>query len=123
MDKGTDQPTGWGTWVLGHSIALVTILGVVLYGAIRLSYAIYYGKLGLTPEEVGLGYAEILARSAMGIVVLIMIVVLTITAYTALLSFLVTLRRSLRARSRHETERRTTPPPSFPQFVRDVQSV
>ena len=38
-------------------------VGVLLFGVLTLGYAAFYGRLGLTPETVGLTYANTLARS------------------------------------------------------------
>lgn len=38
--------------------------GVVLYVLLRFPYAIFYGRLGTSPEEVGLGYVQLLAQSS-----------------------------------------------------------
>lgn len=39
-------------------------IGVLLYVALRFPFAIFYGKLGTTPEEVGLGYVQLLAQQS-----------------------------------------------------------
>jgi hypothetical protein len=46
----------------------VPVLGLIIYGILRQLYALFYGSLGASPEEVGLGYSEILALSALGVV-------------------------------------------------------
>lgn len=46
----------------------VPVLGLIVYGVLRQLYALFYGSLGASPEEVGLGYSEILALSALGVV-------------------------------------------------------
>lgn len=45
----------------------VPVLGLIIYGILRQLYALFYGSLGASPEEVGLGYSEILALSALGV--------------------------------------------------------
>lgn len=56
-------------WAKTNPLPALTILGVALYGLLRLPYSVYYGSLGASPEEVGLSYAETLARSTAGIAV------------------------------------------------------
>src|SRR2546428_12887664 len=50
--------------------SIVTALGVVVYGALTLTYARFYADLNITPDDVGLGYATTLTHS-IGIVLLI----------------------------------------------------
>jgi hypothetical protein len=42
----------------------LTAIGIFIYAGLRLSYWSFYSRFGVTPEEVGLGYIEILTRSA-----------------------------------------------------------
>ena len=42
----------------------LTAIGVFVYAILRFSYWSFYNRFGITPEEVGLGYVEILTRSA-----------------------------------------------------------
>lgn len=58
---------GFRTWVLANVVPALTVAGLALYVMLRLPYAVYYGRLGTTPEDVGLGYIEMLAQSALGI--------------------------------------------------------
>jgi hypothetical protein len=44
------------------------IAGLLLYGAVRIAVDAFYGSLGATPDEVGLGYAGTLTRAAIGAV-------------------------------------------------------
>jgi hypothetical protein len=46
---------------------MLTIAGILLYAALRSVYVLFYGRLGVQPEEVGLGYTEVLAQSVVGI--------------------------------------------------------
>jgi hypothetical protein len=56
-----------GTWALGNPLSAVTALGLLVYGFLRYVYARFYSPLGVKPEEVGLGYAEILSQSVVGL--------------------------------------------------------
>jgi hypothetical protein len=46
--------------------------GLILYGALNLAYARFYDRLGLSPNDVGLGYASTLIRSS-GLLILVVI--------------------------------------------------
>lgn len=59
--------------MLGGVLRWLPLLGLVLYVTVRLSYVIYYGQFGLTPEEVGLGYGDILARAAYYLLYLVVV--------------------------------------------------
>ncbi len=48
-------------WILRNVLTALTIAGLTAYVAVRLSAVIFYSRLGFTPEEVGLGYAESLS--------------------------------------------------------------
>lgn len=61
----------------------LTILGLVLYGAVAFSYVTFFGAFDVSLEEVGLGYATLLRRSGLNLAV----VVASLTAAAALLSF------------------------------------
>lgn len=52
-------------WTYG--IPAASIIGLLVYGLLRQLYAHFYGTLGASPEEVGLGYGETLALSGMAI--------------------------------------------------------
>jgi hypothetical protein len=51
--------------------ALATVLGVITYGFLRLAYGSFYRPLGVTPEEVGLGFNEVLTRSILFMVLVV----------------------------------------------------
>jgi hypothetical protein len=46
----------------------LTAIGIFVYAGLRMSYWSFYSRFGVTPEEVGLGYIEILTRSAPALV-------------------------------------------------------
>jgi hypothetical protein len=80
-----------GTWALGNPLSVVTALGLCLYGFLRYVYARFYGPLGVKPEEVGLGYGEILAQSVTGLLLFsaLMFLLLFITAALFIIAALV----------------------------------
>ncbi|MGM9474250.1 hypothetical protein ACS5PJ_19860 [Pseudarthrobacter sp. YS3] len=45
-------------------VAWLGAAGVALYVFLRIPFAIFYEQLGTSPEEVGLGYAQLLAQSS-----------------------------------------------------------
>jgi hypothetical protein len=55
---------------LGRSIPwqAFALIGVVVYGALRVLYGIFYGSFDVRPEEVGFGYADTLAHSAIAVI-------------------------------------------------------
>jgi hypothetical protein len=64
------------------------ILGLMLYGAGRISTETFYAELGTTPEEVGLGYLTAVTRAAIGVVaagtlIYLYVVILTATTTTS----------------------------------------
>ena len=60
-------------WLVGVAAPLLGLIGAVLYGVLRLSYMFFYLQLRTTPEEVGYGYAEILATQLVGAIELVLI--------------------------------------------------
>jgi hypothetical protein len=51
----------------------LTVLGIVMYIMLRFSYFVFYNHFGVSPEEVGLGYIEILVRSGPTLIVAVAI--------------------------------------------------
>jgi hypothetical protein len=54
-----------GLWT--YAIPAASVIGVLVYGMLRQLYASFYGSLGASPEEVGLGYSETLSLSGMAV--------------------------------------------------------
>jgi hypothetical protein len=92
------------TWALGNPLSVVTVLGLCLYGFLRYVYARFYSPLGVKPEEVGLGYGEILSQSVMGLLLfsvlmfllLLIFTVLVITAAVVWAGFFLAVRAGIR---------------------------
>ena len=61
-------------WVKNNPIPALTIAGLTVYGLLRLSAGLFYSRLGFAPEEVGLGYAQLLARSVYALALLSLVV-------------------------------------------------
>jgi hypothetical protein len=53
--------------------AVITLMGLITYGVLRAVYGLFYARLGVTPEEVGLGYADTLEQSVVGLVIVALI--------------------------------------------------
>jgi hypothetical protein len=65
--------SGLRNWASNNVVPALTLAGIALYVVLRLPYSAYYGTLGATPEDVGLGYVEMLARSAVGVAALVVV--------------------------------------------------
>lgn len=68
--------SGLRAWVKDNVAVALTVGGLVLYVLLRLPYAVYYGRLGVDPEDVGLGYVETLARSTLAIALIVLVIAL-----------------------------------------------
>jgi hypothetical protein len=51
--------------------ALLAVLALLIYGAVRIANAAFYARLGVAPEEVGLSYSAILSRAIGSIILLL----------------------------------------------------
>jgi hypothetical protein len=51
---------------------VLAVLGIVLYAVLRIAYSVFYSNFGLTPDDLGLGYLDLLIQSAVGTVMLLM---------------------------------------------------
>src|SRR6266566_2770816 len=63
--------------LLNVAQAGLAVVGVLLYGALYLAYSAFYDQFGLTPADVGFGYADTLLRSS-GLLLLLTILLATI---------------------------------------------
>jgi hypothetical protein len=55
---------GFSGWLAANAVVVLTVAGAAFYVALRLAYRTFYGRLGLTPEDVGLSYGDAVARAA-----------------------------------------------------------
>ncbi len=53
-----------GRRAMANPLLTLTLVGLVFYAIVRLSYDFYYSSFGLEPEDVGLGYADTISRAA-----------------------------------------------------------
>ncbi len=51
------------TWAADHPSIVIPLSGSIIYAAVRVSYALFYSKVGVQPEEVGLNEARLLGQS------------------------------------------------------------
>lgn len=79
------RPYAWLFKRIGdHPITALTIIGLLLYSLVRVDYVLFYGRLGVTPDDVGLAYSEILAQSSV-VALLLAVVALFLAALAAIL--------------------------------------
>jgi hypothetical protein len=57
---------GMSTWIA----ATLALLGVLLYGSLRIAYEAFYSQLRVEPEDVGLDYQRVLSQSVGGVLLL-----------------------------------------------------
>ena len=60
-------------WLWKYALPAAPILAVLVYGILRQLYATFYGTLGASPEEVGLGYQQMLSLSAVAILAFVLL--------------------------------------------------
>ena len=62
-------------WAAAHLPATaITLLGIISYSILRVSYATFYGRFDVEPEEVGLGQTEIIAHTALALIFVVLLV-------------------------------------------------
>jgi hypothetical protein len=66
MNPGDELKLAWK-----YGLPAASVLAVLVYGLLRQLYATFYGRLGASPEEVGLGYQPVLALSGLAILLLV----------------------------------------------------
>jgi hypothetical protein len=84
----TSLLTQIGDWVLRNPAVAISIVGLFTYGLLRFDYVLFYGGLGVTPEDVGLTYSNVLAQSLAGVAVFILLFGATFVAAIIVLYFL-----------------------------------
>ncbi|MEU4426003.1 hypothetical protein AB0F81_35740 [Actinoplanes sp. NPDC024001] len=61
-------------WTVRYAVPLISVVGLALYGVLRLAYVLFYAQLRATPQEVGYGYVEILSSQLVGTIELVLVV-------------------------------------------------
>jgi hypothetical protein len=82
-------------WVIASPLTALTVAGLVLYGSLRLDYSLFYSRFGLRPEDVGLGYAEILSQSVVGLVIYVLLYFAMLLYFNREIDFARTMLRML----------------------------
>jgi hypothetical protein len=100
VDRRHGRQRALVAWVGANPLPAVTLLGVVLYGVLRLSYLFFYLRLRTNPEEVGYGYTQILAQSATGGLLLVALVFFALLLSAGCLWGVKLVVRKLRRRDR-----------------------
>jgi hypothetical protein len=54
---------------------VLAVLGLVFYAVLRIAYSVFYNDFGLSPDDLGLSYVDLLVQSAVGTSVLLLVVV------------------------------------------------
>jgi len=79
-NQGRNGRMSW--WdALGNLPAVLVVAGLLLYGYLSICYDQFYSRLGVDPNDVGLGYAGILARSSGFVVVFLALTYLVTGAF------------------------------------------
>ncbi|MGZ4234262.1 MAG: hypothetical protein ACXVUE_08205 [Solirubrobacteraceae bacterium] len=53
----------------------LALLGLLFYAVLRVAYSVFYNRFGLSPDDLGLSYVDLLVQSAVGTSVLLLLVV------------------------------------------------
>jgi hypothetical protein len=69
------------TWVAENTLPAATITAAALYVVLRVSYVMFYNRFGVDPEEVGLGYVQVLTQVATGSLVILVFLALQFVSY------------------------------------------
>lgn len=83
----------------------LALMGVVMYGVVRLGEEVFYRRLGTTPEQVGLTQVESIARSAVNLVGATVLLVAAGLAVSILASALQRITGGRRRRYRSDPSR------------------
>lgn len=76
--------TGVARWVKDFGAIALTLLVALTYLALRIPTTVFLGRLGTSPEEIGVGYTDLILRSSAGVLVAIVAVLVVFVALTAL---------------------------------------
>jgi hypothetical protein len=83
-----ERERGVREWIFGQTASVLTLVGLLLYGANRYAYEMFYGSMAVTPEEVGLTYPQVLAQTATGFLLIAMGVFALLAIYSTFMSVL-----------------------------------
>jgi hypothetical protein len=85
----------------------LALLGLVAYAVLRIAYSVFYNRFGLSPDDLGLSYVDLLVQSAVGTSVLLLLVVAGASILFAELVGVVAIWGDLRRTFKSDSE----PPP------------
>jgi len=71
-----DRSHGRVRWTTQEFLGAISLLAVIVYGAVRFADAAFYSRLGTSPSAVGLNYAETLSRVAGAMVLFVAVAVI-----------------------------------------------
>ena len=57
-----------------NAAIILTLIGAAIYADLRVAYYFFYSRMDVSPEEVGLSYVAILASSAVGLLLMVLII-------------------------------------------------
>ena len=72
---------GFRDKVLSDPKTGITVVGLLLYAVLRISYVIFYESFGLTPDDLGWSYLDLLGQAAVGLVGLTVLTGAGLTLY------------------------------------------
>lgn len=70
MEGGRDKPTRGLGWLASNPLSAAALVGATLYALLRINYLLFYAPLGVSPEEVGVDFAEVLSLAGPGLFLL-----------------------------------------------------
>jgi hypothetical protein len=73
---------------LAEVASLLAVAGAFFYTALRVAYGVFYARLDAKPEDVGLGYQQILAQSVGALMLLVLAAILALALAAGVASFL-----------------------------------
>jgi hypothetical protein len=71
--------------------AVFAVLGLLFYAVLRIATSVFYGRFGLSPDDLGLGYVELLVQSVVGTSIVLVVALaaafLVICEYVGVVAF------------------------------------
>src|SRR5436309_386329 len=72
--------------------AVLAVLGLLFYAILRIAYSAFYGRFGLSPDDLGLGYVDLLVQSMVGTSIVLVVALagafVLICEYVGVVAFL-----------------------------------
>src|SRR5712691_8046797 len=81
MEEKTTKLERLALRVKDNPAVSLTLAGLLAYAAVRLTLGLFYGRLGLDPQDVGLGYTQSLEASAGLLAATVLYVVLVVLGF------------------------------------------